>query len=46
LGAKSVANIDRGAKILTFRQIHNTIIIVSFPKAVGAKLHYQLRWGP
>src|SRR6218665_4085599 len=31
-----------GAKILTFRQTHNTIVILSSPE--GAKLHYQLRW--
>src|SRR6218665_3606325 len=28
-GAKSVADIDRGAKILTFRQIHSAIITLS-----------------
>ena len=44
-GAKSVADIDTGggAKILTFRQIHNTIIILSASE--GGKLHCQLRWG-
>ena len=31
-GAKSVADIDTGAKILTFRQIHNAIITLSAPK--------------
>src|SRR6218665_492332 len=29
--------------MLTFHQIHNTIIILSSPE--GAKLHCQLRWG-
>jgi len=31
-----------GAKILTFRQIHNAII--TLPRG-GCKLHWQLRWG-
>jgi len=53
-GAKSVADIDTGgAKILTFRQIHNAIITLSVPEVGsllllfprGAKLHCQLLWG-
>src|SRR6218665_3028862 len=42
-GAKSVASIDTGAKILTFRQIRN--VIISLPTPKGGKLHCQLRWG-
>ena len=32
-----------GAKILTFRQIHNAIITLSAPE--GGQTHCQLRWG-
>src|SRR6218665_408690 len=44
-GAKSVADIDKGGpKPLLFHEF--TVLSLLFLPSRGAKLHFQLRWGP
>jgi len=45
-GAKSVADIDNGGKILTFQLIYNAIVTFSAPRGAQTPLPTSiLRWG-